>query len=75
MIYADFEGILLLEDKQNPEKSYSNKNQKYVTCIYGYKLVCVDNNFGKTFKSCLGKDAVYNFTNSIIFIISIIEYA
>ena len=36
MIYADFEGIVVPEEegKQNTEKSYSNKYQKYVACIY-----------------------------------------
>ena len=36
MIYADFEGIVVPEEerKQNTEKSYSNKYQKYVAFIY-----------------------------------------
>ena len=48
MIYAYFESILVPEDhgKQNLEESYSNKYQKYVTCIYDYKLVCADDKFG-----------------------------
>ena len=42
MIYADFESILVPEDKgkQNPDESYTNKYQKHVACGYGYKLVC-----------------------------------
>ena len=32
------------------------KYQKQVSFSYGYKLVCVDNNFSKPFKSYLGKD-------------------
>ena len=68
MIYADFESILVPGDngKQNPEESDTNKYQKQVSCSYGYKLVCVDDNFSKTFKSYLGKDAVYNFVNSMV---------
>ena len=68
MIYADFESILVPEDngKQNPEKSSTNKYQKQVSCSYGYKLVCVDDNFSKTIKSYLGKDDVCNFINSMI---------
>ena len=31
-----------------------------------YKLVCVDNKFSKTFKTYLGKDAVYNFISNIV---------
>ena len=44
MIYADFESILPPEDngKQNPNESYTKKYPKYVSCRYGYKLVCVD---------------------------------
>ena len=57
--------ILVPEDnrKQNPEEFYMNKYQK---CSYGYKLICVDDKFGKPFKSYFGKDAVYNFINSMI---------
>ena len=68
MIYADFESILLPEDnvKQNPIESYTNKYQIHVACSYGYKLVCVNNKFSKPFKSYLGKNAVYNFINSMI---------
>ena len=53
--------------KQNPDESYMNKNKKkHVACSYGYKLVCVDDKFIKSFKSYLGEDAVYNFINSMI---------
>ena len=68
MIYADFESILVSEayGKQNPNESYTNKYQKHVTGSYDYKLVCVDDKFSKSFKSYLGKDAVYNFISSMI---------
>ena len=35
MIYADFESILVPEDngKQNPNESYTSKNQKYVASV------------------------------------------
>ena len=52
--------------KQNPEKSHTNKSQKNNSCIYGYKLVCVDDKFSKPFKTYLGKDAVHNFINNMI---------
>ena len=43
----------MLEDneKQNPEESYTIKYQKHIACIYGYKLVCVDDKFSKPFKT------------------------
>ena len=51
IIYADFESTLMPEDnkKQNPDESYTNKYQKYVTCNYGCKLVFVGDKFSKTF--------------------------
>ena len=44
MIYADFESILVPEDKgkQNLNDSYTNKYQKHVVCSYDYKLICLD---------------------------------
>ena len=68
MIYGNSESILVLENngKQTPDESYTNKYQKYVACSYGSKLVFVDDKFNKPFKTCLEKDAVYNFVNSMI---------
>ena len=62
MIYADFESILVPEDKgkQNPNETYTNKYQKHVACSYGYKLVCVDDKCSKPFKLYLGEDTFYN---------------
>ena len=58
-----YKSILVPEDngKQNPEESYTDKYQNHISCSYGYKLVCVDYKFSKSFKTYLGKDAVYNF--------------
>ena len=44
--------ILVPEDngKQNPNETYTNKYQKHVACSYGYKFVCVDDKFSKSFK-------------------------
>ena len=66
IIYADFESILVPEDngKQNPKESYTNI--KNIAFGYDYKLVCVDDKFSKSFKTYLGKNAVYNFINSMI---------
>ena len=68
LIYADFESILVPEGngKQNRDESYTNKYQKHFACSYCYKLVYADDKFSKPFKSCLGKDAVYNFINSMV---------
>ena len=68
MVYGDFESTLVLEDngKQNPKETYRNKYQKHIACSYGYKLVCVDDNFGNPFKTYLDADAFYNFIDSIL---------
>ena len=52
--------------KQNPYQSYTNKYQKHVPCSCRYKLICVDDQLGKHFKSYLGEYAIYNFINSMI---------
>ena len=52
--------------KPNPEETYTNKSQKHIASSYDYKLVCVNDKFSKTFKAYLGKDAIYNFSNSLI---------
>ena len=52
-------------EKQNPKEAYTKKYQKDIACSYGYKLVCVDDKFSKPFKTYLGKDVVFNFTNNI----------
>ena len=43
-----------------------DKIQRSFIQTYGFKLVCVDDNFSKPFKTYLGKDSVYNFVNSMI---------
>ena len=40
-----------------------NKYQKHIASSYGYKLVCVDAKFSKSF---LVENALYNFFNSMI---------
>ena len=38
--------------KQNSEEPYTKKKkEKHVGCSYGYKLVCVDDKFIKSFTS------------------------
>ena len=68
MVYTDFESILVSQHngKRNPNESCTNKYQKHVACSYGYKLVCVDDKFSKSFKSYLGQDSLYDFISSMI---------
>ena len=62
MIFADFESILVSKNngKENLNEPYTNKYQEHVTSRYGYKLLYVDDKFGKTFKSYLGENVVKN---------------
>ena len=68
MTYADFETVLIPGNngKQNPGESYLNKYQNHVGCSYDYKLVFVDNQFSKSFKSYLGQDAVHKLVTSMV---------
>ena len=69
IIYADFTSILEPgnNEKQNPEESFLYEQiSKHIACSYGYKLLCLDGKFSKPIKIYLGKDAFYNFINSMI---------
>ena len=50
MIYADFENYVVAEcnKKQYTNYFYTHKYQKHVACIYGYKLVYVEDKFSET---------------------------
>ena len=68
MIYADFESILVSKNngKQKLDQSYTNKYQHHVGCTFGYKLVCVDGQFSKRFKSYLGQDVAHTFLINVV---------
>ena len=68
MICADFKGILIPGNnlKQNPDESYTNKYQNHVGCSYGYKLVYVDDQFSKPFKSYLGHDVFHKLITAMV---------
>ena len=61
MIYANFASILVPKNigKENLTVSYTNKHQTCVVYSYGYKSVCVDDQFSINFRSYLGKDAAF----------------
>ena len=64
MTIYDLCWILAPEDngKHNQSESYTEKYQKRVSRIYGYKLLCVNDKFSKP---CLGKDNAFKFINSM----------
>ena len=68
MISASFESILIPENsgKQNPDESYTNKYQNHVGYSFGYKVVCVGDQFNKHFKLYLGQDAIHKFMTNMI---------
>ena len=68
MTIYDLCWILAPEDngKHNQSESYTEKYQKRVCRIYGYKLLCVNDKFSKLFKSYLGKDNALKFINSMV---------
>ena len=50
IIYAGCESILVPEDNgKQTYTNYTNKYQKHIVCSYGYKLVCADDKFNKSF--------------------------
>ena len=52
--------------KEKYKQIILHKYQKYIACSHVYKLVCVDEKFGKSFKSYLGEDGVHKFINSMV---------
>ena len=68
IIYAAFESNLVPKNngKQNSNEPYTNKYDNCVRCYFGYKLVCVDDQFNKPFKSYLGQDFVQKFVTSMV---------
>ena len=62
MTIYDLCWILAPEDngKHNQSESYTEKYQKRVCRIYGYKLLCVNDKFSKLFKSYLVKIMLWN---------------
>ena len=54
MIYVNFENVLMTENQHN------------VGCSYGYKLVRVDDQFSKLFKTYLGQNAGHKFVTNMV---------
>ena len=65
---SDFKTILVPEDneKKNPDESYRNKFQKYITCGYSYKIVRNDYKFSNPFKSYLSEESIFNLISCMV---------
>jgi hypothetical protein len=66
VIYADLEALLkpleVCENDEKNGKSFTIKTHEHITCSYGYKVVCFENDkYSKPFKIYRGIDAVYKF--------------
>ena len=66
-IFSDFECLLKEVDSGIHKDcfSYTAKYQDHIRCSFAYKLVCVDNKFGKDIVLYRGKNAVFKFIQSI----------
>ena len=67
-IYADFECLLKCVDIgiDNECFPYTRKYQDHIPCSFAYKVVCIDDRFGKDVALYRGKNAVFKFISSIL---------
>ena len=68
MIYGNLESNLkeiYKKYRNNSNKSHSIKYQDYITCSYGYKLVCVDDEFSKPVPKYCGENLVWKFIGKV----------
>ena len=63
-IFAEFE--CNLKNVESYEGSYSQKCQDHVPWSFAYKLVCVDDKFGKLIVVFRGENAAYEFVKAIL---------
>ena len=58
--------FMLILSVESYEGSYSKKYRDHVSCSFGFKFVCVDDEFTKTIVVFRGKNAVYEFIKPIL---------
>ena len=63
-IFGEFE--CNLKNVESYEGSYSKKCQDHVRWSFAYKLVCVDDKFGKLIVVFRGENAAYEFVQAIL---------
>ena len=44
----------------------NKKYQDHIVCIYGYKLICVDDQYSKPYKIYFGENAIHKFLIDVI---------
>ena len=66
IIYWDFECLLIPSTDNIDFGPDTKKYQNHVVCIYGYKLICVDGQYSKSYETYFGEDAIDKFLNDMI---------
>jgi hypothetical protein len=71
VIYADFESILVPEEKKDvgkdEDESHTNRYQTHQACSFGLKTMChYDDKYSGEYKSYVGKDAAHVFLRTVI---------
>jgi hypothetical protein len=72
VIYADFESILVPEEKNgkaesSEDESSTNRYQTHQACSFGLKTVChYDDKYSGEYKSYVGKDAAFVFIKTVL---------
>ena len=69
-IYTDFESLLkgarCCDKKIIVHTLYTEKYQKHISCSFAYKVICVDDKFGKPVVLYRGKNAISKFIEVIL---------
>ena len=63
-VYADFE--CNLKSAESYGGSYSKNYQDHIPCSFAYKLVCVDDKFGKSIVVFSDENVAFKFTETIL---------
>ena len=63
-VYADFE--CNLKSAESYGGSYSKNYQGHIPCSFAYKLVCVDDKFGKSIVVFSDENVAFKFTETIL---------
>ena len=66
IIYADFESILKPATANKKDGSSSKKYHDWIVYSYGCKLICVNTQCSKTYKSYFGEDTIKTFITDMV---------
>ena len=66
IIYCDLESILILSTDNIDFAPNTKKYQDHIVCSYGYKLVCLDDQYSKPHKAYFGEYTIGKCLNDMI---------